>query len=47
MRAALHGLPPLENHNHGAILRAAFREAEHALIELPRVKSVTNKTDEK
>ena len=36
MRASLHGLPPLENHNHGATLRAAFREAEHALITLPR-----------
>lgn len=29
------------------VLRAAFRELEHALIELPRVKSVTNQTDEK
>lgn len=45
MRSALHGLPPIENA--GATLRAAFREAEHALIELPRVKSVTNKNDEK
>lgn len=34
MRAALHGLPPIENH--GSTLRAAFREAEHALITLPR-----------
>ena len=34
MRAALHGLPPIENA--GATLRAAFREAEHALITLPR-----------
>ena len=32
--AALNRLPPIENH--GAILRAAFREAEHALITLPR-----------
>lgn len=38
-------LPAIENA--GATLRAAFREAEHALIELPRVKSVTNKNDEK
>ena len=32
--AALHRLPPIENH--GATLRAAFLEAEHALITLPR-----------
>jgi len=32
--AAFHGLPPIENA--GATLRAAFREAEHALITLPR-----------
>ena len=36
MRAALHELPPIENNNHGATLRRAFREAEHALITLPR-----------
>ena len=33
-RAAIHGLPPIENA--GATLRAAFLEAEHALITLPR-----------
>ena len=44
MRAALHGLPPLENHNHGTILRAAFREAEHALITLPRTTIAQKET---
>ena len=38
-------LPQIEKA--GAPIRAAVREAEHALIELPRVKSVTNKNDEK
>lgn len=33
--AALHRLPPIENA--GTTLRAAFREAEHALISLPRI----------
>ena len=33
-------LPPIENA--GAILRAAFREAEHALITLPRTHKRTN-----
>lgn len=40
IRAALHGLPPIENH--GATLRAAFREAEHALISLPRTTRTTH-----
>ena len=33
-------LPQLENH--GATLRAAFREAEHALISLPRTTRTTH-----
>ena len=32
---SLHRLLPIEKH--GATLRAAFREAEHALISLPRI----------
>ncbi|PNE25964.1 hypothetical protein BHU11_09550 [Tannerella sp. oral taxon 808] len=40
MRSALHGLPPIENA--GALLRRAFREAEHALITLPRTPKHLN-----